>query len=142
MAKTKKGNIDTTFTDRWGNPIEIHSYLADDSGRVYFVNSHCQAVPSNDEDAPAVALSNFLKDHQVRVLSADEVLSINAKGGSSNRAGGEAGAAERRVHRAVQEAPARSPESYLPEIADKALADELRRRGYHVTAVKPAIIEL
>lgn len=138
MAKTKKGNIDTTFTDRLGTPIEIHSYLADDSGRVYFVNSHCQAVPSNDEDAPAVALSDFLKDHQVRVLTADEVLSINAKGGSSNRAGGEAGAA------GAPRRPGspRSPESFLPEIADKALADELRRRGYHVTAVKPAIIEL
>lgn len=142
MAKTKKGNIDTAFTDRWGNPIEIHSYLADDSGRVYFVNSHCQAVPSNDEDAPAVALSDFLKDHQVRVLTAEEVLSINAQGGSSKRTGSGAGAAERRVHRAGQEATERSPESFLPEVADKALADELRRRGYHVTAVKPAIVEL
>lgn len=142
MAKTKKGNIDTTFTDRLGTPIEIHSYLADDSGRVYYVNSHCQAVPSNDEDAPAVALSDFLKEHQVRVLSADEVLSFRPQGGPSKRTGNESGAAGRHVSRTVQEAPSCSPESFLPEITDKALAEELRRRGYHVTAVKPAIIEL
>lgn len=140
----KKETVGESYTDRWGTPIKPHCYLADNSGRIYMVNSHYQAVPQ-DENAPAVELAVLLKDEQVRVLKPEEVLRFSKPG-----AGAAAGVnKEGKVQQALDAEAERRKEELasavtmvLQTVPDKRLADELRRRGYHVTAVKPALIEL
>ena len=135
MSK-KKEPVGESYTDRWGAPIKPHCYLADNSGRIYMVNSHYQAVPQ-DENAPALELSALLKDEQVRVLKPEEVLRFSKPGAQGNAMeilDEEAERRKREENTAVN--------IVLQAVPDTRLADELRRRGYHVTAVKPALIEL
>ena len=135
MSK-KKGTVGESYTDRWGTPIKPHCYLADNGGRVYMVNSHYQAVPQ-DENAPAVELSVLLQDEKVRVLKPEEVLKFNKPGSRGNAMeilDEEAERRKREENTAVN--------IVLQAVPDTRLADELRRRGYHVTAVKPALIEI
>lgn len=132
----KKETVGESYTDRWGTPIKPHCYLADNAGRVYMVNSHYQAVPQ-DENAPAVELAVLLQDEKVRVLKPEEVLKFNkpgAKGNAMEILDEEAERRKREENTAVN--------IVLQAIPDTRLADELRRRGYHVTAVKPALIEI
>ncbi len=132
----KKETVGESYTDRWGTPIKPHCYLADNGGRVYMVNSHYQAVPQ-DENAPAVELSVLLQDEKVRVLKPEEVLKFNkpgAKGNAMEILDEEAERRKREENTAVN--------IVLQAVPDTHLADELRRRGYHVTAVKPALIEI
>lgn len=135
MSK-KKEPVGESYTDRWGAPIKPHCYLADNSGRIYMVNSHYQAVPQ-DENAPALELSALLKDEQVRVLKPEEVLRFSKPGAKGNAQEILDAEADRRK---VEQNTAVT--MVLQAIPDMRLADELRRRGYHVTAVKPALIEL
>ncbi|MBR2225254.1 MAG: hypothetical protein IJ884_05660 [Bacteroidales bacterium] len=135
MSK-KKETVGESYTDRWGTPIKPHCYLADNGGRVYMVNSHYQAVPQ-DENAPAVELSVLLQDEKVRVLKPEEVLKFNKPGSRGNAMeilDEEAERRKREENTAVN--------IVLQAVPDTRLADELRRRGYHVTAVKPALIEI
>lgn len=135
MSK-KKETVGESYTDRWGTPIKPHCYLADNGGRVYMVNSHYQAVPQ-DENAPAVELSVLLQDEKVRVLKPEEVLKFNKPGSRGNAMeilDEEAERGKREENTAVN--------IVLQAVPDTRLADELRRRGYHVTAVKPALIEI
>ena len=100
------------------------------------VNSHYQAVPQ-DENAPAVELSVLLQDEKVRVLKPEEVLKFNKPGSQGNAMeilDEEAERRKREENTAVN--------IVLQAVPDTRLADELRRRGYHVTAVKPALIEI
>ena len=132
----KKETVGESYTDRWGTPIKPHCYLADNGGRVYMVNSHYQAVPQ-DENAPAVELAVLLQDEKVRVLKPEEVLKFNkpeAKGNAMEILDEESERRTREENTAVN--------IVLQAVPDTRLADELRRRGYHVTAVKPALIEI
>lgn len=143
MSK-KKEPVGESYTDRWGAPIKPHCYLADNSGRIYMVNSHYQAVPQ-DENAPALELSALLKDEQVRVLKPEEVLRFSKPG-----AGAAAGVNKEGKVQQILDAEAErlkveqntAVTMVLQTVPDTRLAEELRRRGYHVTAVKPALIEL
>lgn len=132
----KKETVGESYTDRWGTPIKPHCYLADNGGRVYMVNSHYQAVPQ-DENAPAVELAVLLQDEKVRVLKPEEVLKFNkpgTKGNAMEILDEEAERRKREENTAVN--------IVLQAVPDTRLADELRHRGYHVTAVKPALIEI
>lgn len=147
MPRNKKGDVDTTFKDRWGKPIHVHSYLADNSGRMYYVNSHCQAVPT-DEDAPAVALKDFLEEHQVRVLTPDEVLNYGKGKLPVEKAGDGSGdpvpapAGQPPVQAPAGDGSGTDLSIVMQAVPDKALAEELRRRGYYVTAAKPCLLYL
>ena len=59
MSKEKlESGVETTFHDKDGKSIRVHSYIKDGDGMVYYINSHCQAVP--EDEAPAVELANLL----------------------------------------------------------------------------------
>jgi len=130
-----------SFTDRWGQPIEALSYICDNEGNVYMVNSHFQAVPQDDA-APAVALQDLMKKTTVRVLKPDEVLKF------TTRKTKDLAPDQAKIDAPPGSVPVHDPDEAatlalaLQAIPDVSLANELRRRGYYVTAVKPAFIEL
>ena len=139
----KKNAVGKSYEDRWGKPITVHCYLADNAGRIYMVNSHYQAVPQ-DEDAPAVMLEDLLKDNEVRVLTPEEVLRYVGNAHADSKPAEQPGADDdlKRKVAALRDDADAAVTVVLSGIPDTRLANELRRRGYHVTAVKPAIIEL
>lgn len=158
-----KTGEDTLLKDRDGKAILVHSYVADAAGARYYVNAYCQAVPVGE--GAAVELKDLLRDSEVRMLSATEVLQLEAE-----KAGTPAKPAARklRTRKPVQaeaepvpapaEGPGNGSETAKPEVSDaeakaelsmvlqlipdNLLAQELRRRGWQVTAVKPALINL
>ena len=71
-----KSGEDTTLKDKDGKAITVHCYVADESGASYYINSFCQAVPTGE--GAATPLEDLVKAHQLRVLSATEVLQIQA----------------------------------------------------------------
>jgi len=131
-----------SFVDRWGNPIEALSYICDNEGNVYMVNSHLQAVPQDDA-APTVALQELMERTTVRVLKPEKVLQYTGK--PKDPAAGQdpvpvpPGSGPVPVHDPDEAANLALALQAIPDIS---LAAELRRRGYFVTAVKPALIEL
>ena len=150
MQKEKKlSGVETSFNDKNGEPIRVHSYVKDDEGNMYFVNSHCQAVPDGG-DAPAVELSRLMDTTGLTVMSADEVLNQPRPD------------VKRRRGRKPQDASVNPPDKKEPEgerkaaeplypvsmelvlsaIPDDALANELRRRGYTLCAVKPVLLNI
>ena len=137
--KEDEGN--KTFVDRWGQPIEPLGYICDNEGNVYMVNSHFQAVPQDDA-APAVALQELMKKTTVRVLKPEEVLKYTKKETKDLKP------AQAPIAAPPGSVPVHDPDEAatlalaLQAIPDVSLAAELRRRGYFVTAVKPALIEL
>lgn len=87
MQEEKKlTGVDTTFKDKDGKSIKVHSYVQDEDGRMYYINSHCQAVPEGD-DAPAVELSRLVETGAVRVMTAAEVLERPRQEGRRRRGG-------------------------------------------------------
>lgn len=141
MPNPKKEKEGKTFVDRWGLPIEPLSYICDNEGNVYMVNSHFQAVPQV-EDAPAVALEDLMKKTTVRVLKPEEVLQFTKKDPK------DLATDPAKIAAPPGSVPVHDPDEAanlalaLHCIPDVSLAAELRRRGYFVTAVKPALIEL
>ena len=144
--------VDTTFKDKDGNTIRVHSYVKDTEGRKYFINSHCQAVPEGG-DAPAVELSRLLEETEVTVMSTQEVLnspSVEPKRRRGGRRSKQEIPAEETRLPAAQSGQENNSEGLQPVdmrmvlsvIPDNVLAGELRRRGYYLTAVKPAVITL
>lgn len=71
-----RSGADTTLKDKDGKAITVHCYVADESGNSYYINSFCQAVPTGE--GVATQLEDLVKAHQLRVLSATEVLQIQA----------------------------------------------------------------
>ena len=152
QEETKLNGVDTTYKDKDGKSIKVHSYVQDEDGRMYYINSHCQAVPEGD-DAPAVELSRLVETGAVRVMTAAEVLERPRQEGRRRRGG-------RRTRVSVEASADKSPEAVREEappqeelspvsmhmvltaIPDDVLAQELRRRGYYLTAVKPALVQL
>ncbi len=145
--------VDTTFKDKDGNTIRVHSYVKDTEGRKYFINSHCQAVPEGG-DAPAVELSRLLEETEVTVMSAQEVLNAPSVEPKRRRAGlrrrsrkdaqdsDDQPVAEQIVAQPAGQLSPVDVRMVLSVIPDDVLAGELRRRGYYLTAVKPAVITL
>lgn len=144
MSKQKKEE-GKTFVDRWGQTIEALSYICDNEGNVYMVNSHFQAVPQDDA-APAVALEDLMKKTSVRVLKPEEVLTYGKKPAVKESDDTKDEAARNAL--VPGSVPVTDPDTAaslaiaMQAIPDVSLASELRRRGYYVTAVKPALIEL
>lgn len=157
MSKEKlESGVETTFHDKDGKSIRVHSYIKDGEGMVYYINSHCQAVP--EDEAPAVELAKLVESTEVTCLTAEEVLSVQKpeprrRGRRPRNQEGRPAVvspAEQPVHgKDAGEAQAQQ-EALIPfdlkvvlsAIPDKILADELRRRGYSLCAVKPAFIQL
>ena len=150
MEREKKlSGVDTTFKDKDGNAIFVHSYVKDADGRKYFINSHLQAVPG--DDAPAVELSRLLESSEVTVMTAEEVLEAKPIGKRIRRLKKDLATPKPVPPETVQvEAKQDKKEDLTPVtmqmmlsvIPDDVLADELRRRGYYLTAVKPALVQL
>ena len=169
MKQRLYSGADTGVKDKDGNPITVHSYIADAAGDVYNVNSYCQAVPKGD--GAATDLAELVSRAEVRVLTADEVLAMKApadptpeKRGRRKRSFMEAASRKPRRSQdsepnASEEVPAVEPEKeaaaeqsmpkdaipvdlaiILKTVPDRILAEELRRRGYAFTAVKPIIL--
>lgn len=149
MEKQHLSGVDTTFKDINGNAIRVHSYIRDREGQLYFINSHCQAVPEGGE-APAVELAKLVESSEVTLLTSEEVLDVH-KPAQKPRRGRHARAKEGADAAPAQEGKGpEAPDGMLPvsitmvlsAIPDKALADELRRRGYTLSASKPVFIQL
>ena len=155
MSKEKlESGVETKFHDKDGNAIRVHSYIKDREGRIYYINTHCQAVPDGDE-APAVELAKLVESSEVTCMSAEEVLNIPRTTPRSRR-GRKVRTKSHHTEEPVVAAPGNEPtipaeqsplcpadiQLMLAVIPDKALADELRRRGYSLCAVRPAFIQL
>lgn len=157
MSKEKlESGVETTFHDKDGKPIRVHSYIKDVEGMVYYINSHCQAVP--EDEAPAVELAKLVESTEVTCLTAEEVLSVQKpeprrRGRKPRNQEGRPAVtppAEQAVQGKPEEGAEAQQEALIPfdlkvvlsAIPDKILADELRRRGYSLCAVKPAFIQL
>ena len=150
--RTLSSGVDTTFKDKYGKAIQVHSYVKDANGNKYYINSHCQAVPEGGE-APAVELRSLLESSEVTVMTAAEVLNAPSPEPRRRRGGRrskqETPAEETRLP-AAQSGQENNSEGLQPVdmrmvlsvIPDNVLAGELRRRGYYLTAVKPAVITL
>ena len=150
--RTLSSGVDTTFKDKDGKAIQVHSYVKDANGNKYYINSHCQAVPEGG-DAPAVELSRLLEETDVTVMSTQEVLnspSVEPKRRRGGRRSKQEIPAEETRLPAAQSGQENNSEGLQPVdmrmvlsvIPDNVLAGELRRRGYYLTAVKPAVITL
>ena len=150
--RTLSSGVDTTFKDKDGKAIQVHSYVKDANGNKYYINSHCQAVPEGG-DAPAVELSRLLEETEVTVMSTQEVLnspSVEPKRRRGGRRSKQEIPAEETRLPAAQSGQENNSEGLQPVdmrmalsvIPDNVLAGELRRRGYYLTAVKPAVITL
>ena len=149
MEKQNLSGVDTTFKDINGNAIRVHSYIRDGEGQLYFINSHCQAVPEGGE-APAVELAKLVEGSEVTLLTPEEVLNVNKPAQKPRRS------RLRPRRQETADAPAQEgkgpevPEGMMPvsitmvlsAIPDKVLAEELRRRGYTLSASKPVFIQL
>ena len=154
----KRSGADTGFKDKDGNPILVHAHVSDAAGAVYYINAYSQAVPKGD--GVAVELDRLLQDGEVRVLSAEEVLKLNEpKPAGRGKYPRKPKQEPVRVIRedagkpepAKDPAPENEPDSneimaelqlVIGTIPDKMLADELRRRGYVFSAVKPVIVNI
>ena len=148
--RTLSSGVDTTFKDKDGKAIQVHSYVKDANGNKYYINSHCQAVPEGGE-APAVELRSLLESSEVTVMTAAEVLNAPSPEPRRRRGGRrskqETPAEETRLP-AAQSGQENNSEGLQPVdmrmvlsvIPDNVLAGDLRRRGYYLTAVKPAVI--
>lgn len=161
---SKKENLsgtETTFKDKDGNAIKIHDYVKDAEGNRYYINSHCQAMPADGSDAPAVELARLISEKEVSIMSVEEVLNIEKpvvtrrRGGRRKKVEAEPGnasceAAPESLEKAAAEAKEEdkdplhpvTEEMILSVLPDNVLANELRRRGYTLCAVRPALIEL
>ena len=140
MANKKTSGVKTLFNDSKGNPIHMHDYVKDSAGNCYFINSHYQAVPYGDnQDAAALSLDGLMKQGPVTIMSPEEVLAVNYGSGRLKAV------KDAQAEKKADNVPAASPVDMgivLSSISEVALVDELRRRGYYVTAVKPALIQL
>ena len=143
MANKKTSGVKTLFNDSKGNPIHMHDYVKDSAGNCYFINSHYQAVPYGDnQDAAALSLDGLMKQGPVTIMSPEEVLAVNYGSGRPKAAKASNGV---QAEKKADKDPAASPVDMgivLSSISEVALVAELRRRGYCVTAVKPALIQL
>ena len=144
-----KSGEDTLLKDKDGKAILVHSHVADAKGDIYRVNAFLQAVPLGD--GVAVQLADLLRTGEVRVLTAQEVLEMQA----SKPAPAAAARSRRRKKDLLPPAASASAESQpsgdadpgvlaeismvISTIPDKMLADELRRRGYVFSAARLVI---
>ena len=136
MANKKTSGVKTLFNDSKGDPIHVHDYVKDSAGNCYFINSHYQAVPAIDsQDAAATSLVTLLEQGSVTIMSAAEVLAMKAPVETKHRAG-------RKPSGPACDSSPVDESLLLSVIEDSHLVAELRRRGYCVTAVKPALIQL
>ena len=121
-----KSGEDTTLKDKDGKAITVHCYVADESGTSYYINSFCQAVPTGE--GAATPLEDLVKAHQLRVLSATEVLQIQAAkiGVPAKKAAAAAAKAEepekkgRKVRLKVLKPAAEQPDQKSAEGAENA----------------------
>lgn len=141
-----KSGEDTSLKDKDGKAILVHSHVADAKGDIYRVNAFLQAVPLGD--GVAVQLADLLRTGEVRVLTAQEVLEMQA-----SKPAPAATARSRRKKELLpsaaevrQDNPGGADPGVLAEISmvistipDKMLADELRRRGYVFSAARLVI---
>lgn len=159
--KEEMYGVKTTFNDNDGTPIKIHDYVKDADGNRYYINSACQAVPDGSE-APAVELGSLIEKGPVYVMSIEEVLNMNHQETRRRRGGRRSKPAAEEPRQEEKKPEEKKPEAgsdaqgavpgeplspvnetmVLSVIPDDALANELRRRGYYLTAVKPALISL
>ena len=133
-----------TFYDSNGVLIGPHCYVRDEKGNVYHVNSSYQVIPQ--EGGAVLMLSNLLEEGEVTLLTPMEVLEQKhaKEGRRSGRGPGRPAKTDKhpeegKIPRKEDLFPV-SLEIVLAAIPDKALANELRKRGYTLTASKPVLI--
>lgn len=167
MKEKRLSGAETPFKDLNGDPIKVHDYVKDADGNRYYINSHCQAVPDGS-DAPAKELERLLQDSPVKIMTIEEVLEVKPvekrRRGGRRKADPEKSAEELEKEiaaakidaelkaKSAQAAPAAedaeqalhpvTEDMILSILPDDLLAKELRRRGYVLCAVRPALIEL
>lgn len=140
----------TPFKDINGDVIKVHDYVKDGEGNRYYINTHCQAVPEGS-DAPAVELDRLLQGTQLTVMTAEDVLNVKPVDG--RRRGSRRRTQANPLEQLEKDAAAATEENkrdlhpvteemILSCLPDDILAKELRRRGYTLCAVRPALIEL
>lgn len=151
--KTRKTGEETPYKDRDGKAIKVHNYIADATGARYYVNSACQAVPVGE--GAAVPLEELVNDKElgVRVLSATEVGKLESERSATSRE--TPSAKQQQIDKKNDEEAAKLTklakegkleiteedikselQMILKLMPDEMLADELKRRGYMLQAIK------
>ena len=151
--KTRKTGEETPYKDRDGKAIKVHNYIADATGARYYVNSACQAVPVGE--GAAVPLEELVNDKElgVRVLSATEVGKLESERSATSRE--TPSAKQQQIDKKNEEEAAKMTklakegklditeedikselQFILKLMPDEMLADELKRRGYMLQAIK------
>ena len=151
--KTRKTGEETPYKDRDGKAIKVHNYIADATGARYYVNSACQAVPVGE--GAAVPLEELVNDKElgVRVLSATEVGKLESERSATSRE--TPSAKQQQIDKKKDEEAAKLTklakegklepteedikselQMILKLMPDEMLADELKRRGYMLQAIK------
>ena len=151
--KTRKTGEETPYKDRDGKAIKVHNYIADATGARYYVNSACQAVPVGE--GAAVPLEELVNDKElgVRVLSATEVGKLESERSATSHE--TPSAKQQQIDKKNDEEAAKltklakegklepTEEDIKSELQfvlklmpDEMLADELKRRGYMLQAIK------
>ena len=165
----KKSKEATPYHDSEGKTIHVHDYVRTTAGHEYYINTKQQAVPAGEnKDGAAVELEELLAAGPVTILSIEEALQLEEKpvavkrrGGrkpsapkpAEEAAGASAPAAQEQAPGEHQDAASEAPEAQphlmpvdgsiiLSLIPDAELVKELRRRGWLVNAVKPAVLSL
>ena len=161
-----RSGAETPYKDKDGNVIKVHDYVQDGNGTRYFINTYCQAVPEGD--GAAVELSRLIEESPVTLMTIEDVLNMKTPVATRRRGGRrkkEAPAAEEKKPKVLKPkkpadtaAPAEEEhhqeavnrEQLVPVdenmvlsvFPDDVLANELRRRGYTLCAVRPVLMEL
>ena len=143
MAKKNVLGVMTPFKDSTGEIIRVHNYVKDSKGNCYVINSRHLAVPMGDDpNAAAYTLESLMQQGPVTIMSSEEVLAVNYVSGRPKAANASNGVqAEKKADKETAASPV-DMGIVLSSISEVALVAELRRRGYYVTAVKPALIQL
>jgi hypothetical protein len=152
MKKMQTGE-ETPYKDRDGKAIKVHNSIADATGARYYVNSACQAVPVGE--GAAVPLEELVNDKElgVRVLSATEVGKLESERSATSRE--TPSAKQQQIDKKNDEEAAKLTklakegkleiteedikselQMILKLMPDEMLADELKRRGYMLQAIK------
>lgn len=157
MGKMKQGTF-VTLDKNYGN-ICVGDHVKDAEGFIYKIDSYGRAVKKADRTKHSIKDLNGLEYYNgpdekaseapnqspapVDVLSGpsvSELKKVDAAIKVAKRAGNEAAAPRKRKEsRSKESASARVT---LAEATDQMLADELRRRGYKLTAKKTVNIKL
>jgi len=129
MAGRLRHGAESGYYDIYNNPIHVGERVKDSAGETWYINSWLQAVPDGEGKAiPIRTLRTTLCELCADKTESDLTESVKTQP----------------VKESEEEAKAeeKQPRRVLDLYTDKELADELRRRGFELSASKTITVTL